>query len=128
MKREWALFDSATGREVDPEEYGVRLPVHRGHARVPLVPRDARLPGTSNAGSYEAIIAAIVALVVSLAVAVLMPRPNIAGQGAQAIKRPKTSEGDPIPVIFGTVWVRDASVLWFGDVKTEPVYRKGGKK
>lgn len=42
-------------------------------------------------------------------------------------ERPVVEEGRPLGVPFGTVWARDPLVMWFGDVSTEKVERKGGK-
>lgn len=38
------------------------------------------------------------------------------------------AEGATIPVFFGTVFKSDANVCWYGDIKTEPIKAKGGKK
>ena len=32
-----------------------------------------------------------------------------------------------MPVVFGTVWLRSPNVLWYGDLRAEPI-KKGGKK
>lgn len=40
-----------------------------------------------------------------------------------------TAESDrPIPVVFGTVVIKGANVVWYGDLTTRPIYSKGGKK
>lgn len=41
---------------------------------------------------------------------------------------PVAEPGKAIPVVFGTVLIRDASVIWWGDLRTEPILKKGGKK
>jgi hypothetical protein len=41
---------------------------------------------------------------------------------------PVAEEGRPIPVVFGTVTVTGANVLWYGDLRSTPIQKKGGKK
>lgn len=41
---------------------------------------------------------------------------------------PTAEEGRPIPVIFGEVWCDGPNVLWYGDLRTEPIVKKGGGK
>jgi len=41
---------------------------------------------------------------------------------------PTADEGRPIPVVFGTVLITGANVVWVGDLKTEPIKARGGKK
>ena len=33
-----------------------------------------------------------------------------------------------LPVVFGTVLLRGANVVWYGDLEAEPIRKKGGKK
>jgi len=37
-------------------------------------------------------------------------------------------EGLPIPVIFGKPWITAANCVWYGDLRTEAIKSKGGKK
>lgn len=41
---------------------------------------------------------------------------------------PTAEEGRPIPVVFGTVWISGPNILWYGDLDTQAVKSKGGKK
>lgn len=41
---------------------------------------------------------------------------------------PTAEEGRPIPVVFGTTWISGANILWYGDLDTEAIRVKGGKK
>lgn len=43
---------------------------------------------------------------------------------------PQINEGTPQVVIFGTVWIPDWLVLWYGDLETVPITQTagGGKK
>lgn len=68
----------------------------------------------------------IVALVVSYA---MTPKPQSqppAGLGD--IKAPTAEEGREIPVPFGTRDIESANVVWYGDLKTVAIRKKGGKK
>lgn len=58
----------------------------------------------------------------------LSPKPNIPKIEPRDVEIPKAEEGTPIPVVFGTVWIRDPVVGWWGDVKTVAVKSKSGKK
>lgn len=45
------------------------------------------------------------------------------------VETPEMGEGSEIPVLFGTRDVGDASVVWYGDIKTVAVKKStGGKK
>lgn len=68
----------------------------------------------------------IVALVVSYA---MTPKPQSqppAGLGD--IKAPTAEEGREIPVLFGTRDLESPNVVWYGDLKTVAIRKKGGKK
>lgn len=42
---------------------------------------------------------------------------------------PEAELGSPIPIVFGTRWVKNPNVVWYGDLKTRPVrIKEGGKK
>jgi hypothetical protein len=41
---------------------------------------------------------------------------------------PTAEEGRPIPVVFGTVLITGPNVVWAGDLKVDPIKKKGGKK
>ncbi len=41
---------------------------------------------------------------------------------------PTAEEGGSIPVVFGEVWLKGANVLWYGDLRSVPIRKKGGKK
>lgn len=68
----------------------------------------------------------IVALVVSYS---MIPKPQVqppAGLGD--IKAPTAEEGREIPVLFGTRDLAGPNVVWYGDLRTEAIKKKGGKK
>lgn len=72
------------------------------------------------------IVVFIVALVAAYA---MMPKPQSqppAGLGDFNV--PTAEEGREIPVLFGTRDVEGPNVVWYGDLKTVAIRKKGGKK
>lgn len=65
----------------------------------------------------------------ALAVYLLRPKPkqpNIPVAGKVDV--PKTQEGDEIGKVFGTVWITDPQVVWYGDFRSEEITSNAGKK
>lgn len=67
----------------------------------------------------------IVALVVAFAMA---PNAQHQSPSIQEVEAPTAEEGRAIPVLFGTRDIKGANVVWYGDVKTVAIKKKGGKK
>ena len=71
-------------------------------------------------------ILAIIALVLSVASSVLSvlmqpkPLPPIAASLSD-FQVPTAEEGRPVPVIFGTVLIKGANVIWYGDLRQEAI-------
>lgn len=68
----------------------------------------------------------IAALVVSYS---MVPKPQSqppAGLGDFQV--PTAEEGREIPVLFGTRDITGPNVVWYGDLRTVAVKKKGGKK
>jgi len=71
----------------------------------------------------------LVSLVLSIISAALRPKPpQPAPPAIGDINAPTAEEGRPVPVIFGTAYVKDTNVIWYGDMRTTPIKTKGGKK
>lgn len=72
----------------------------------------------------------VAVFVVALAVgASAQPKPQSqppAGLGD--FKAPTAEEGREIPVLFGTRDIEGPNVVWYGDLKTVAIRKKGGKK
>ena len=68
----------------------------------------------------------VVAALVSVALAPKPPEPKPAS--LSDVDAPPAEEGRPIPVVFGTVLLRGANVVWYGDLAADPIRKKGGKK
>ncbi len=66
----------------------------------------------------------IATLAVSIALAPRPPEPKPAG--LSDINVPTAEPGRPVPIIFGTVIIKDPNVVWYGDLSTTEI-KKGGK-
>jgi hypothetical protein len=68
-------------------------------------------------------------VVTSLIAQALAPRPPAPRPAAlDDVQAPTADDGREIPVVFGTVWLNGPNVLWFGDLRTTAIRRRGGKK
>lgn len=67
----------------------------------------------------------IVSALISYALAPKPPKPKPAA--LEDFSVPTAEEGREIPVVFGEVWLQSPNVLWYGDLRSEPI-KKGGKK
>ena len=72
---------------------------------------------------------ALITIALTVAMYLLSPKPKMEKlKPESSVDVPKTEIGRPLPVIFGTVIVRDPNVVWFGDLRTKAVKSEGGKK
>lgn len=72
----------------------------------------------------------IAMLVISSAISyALRPKP-VAPKPASLsdFDAPTVDANRPIPIVFGTVWLRGPNVVWYGDLRTTPIKTKSGKK
>lgn len=67
----------------------------------------------------------IIAALVAYALAPKPPTPKPAG--LDDIDAPTADEGRPIPVVFGTAKITGPNVIWYGDLTTSAIKKKGGK-
>ena len=57
----------------------------------------------------------------------LAPKPVIPlAQPPQGV--PSISDTQPIPVVFGTCDMDAPNVVWYGDLRTDPIYASSGSK
>jgi len=68
----------------------------------------------------------VVSVLVQYALQPKTPQPQAAE--LKDFEAPTADEGRPVPVVFGSVLVRSANVVWYGDLRTTPIRSKGGKK
>lgn len=67
-----------------------------------------------------------VALVIGFA---MIPKPQIQPPASLTdVQAPTAEEGREIAVLFGTREIRGPNVVWYGDLRTEAIRKKGGKK
>lgn len=68
-----------------------------------------------------------VVFIVAFAIAyATFPKPQAPEIGT--VEAPTAETGRSIPVLFGTRRIAQANVVWYGDIATTPVQKKGGKK
>lgn len=72
------------------------------------------------------IVIVIVAAIVAIAMAPKPPMPKPAA--LEDFDVPTAEEGRPIAKVFGEVLIKDPNNLWYGDLSSEPIKKKGGKK
>ncbi|ABI59703.1 hypothetical protein [Nitrosomonas eutropha] len=71
----------------------------------------------------------IAVFVVALAISVaFQPKSQNQSPTAGQVEAPTAEEGRAIPVLFGTRDIKQANVVWYGDLKTVAIKKKGGKK
>ena len=71
----------------------------------------------------------VVVFIVALVVAYAMtPKPDSQNAKVGTIEAPTADEGREIPVLFGTRDIKQSNVVWYGDIKTVAIKKKGGKK
>ena len=68
----------------------------------------------------------VVSYFVSAALAPKPPQPKPAA--LEDFDIPVAEQGRPIPVVFGTVTLTGPNVMWYGDLRTTAIKKKGGKK
>lgn len=68
----------------------------------------------------------IFSTVLSYILAPKPPKPKDASKGKLDIPHPPN--GEPISVVFGSVWKEDAGVIHYGNPKTKAIMSEGGGK
>jgi hypothetical protein len=72
---------------------------------------------------------AIVWVISFVAAFAMMPKPQSApAPGLSEFTAPTAEEGREIPVLFGTRVMEAPNIVWWGDLQTVAVRKKGGKK
>jgi hypothetical protein len=78
---------------------------------------------------FQIFIQLAILIVSSLISAALAPKPQAPKPAALSdFDAPTAEEGRAIPVVFGTVWITGPNVVWYGDLRTTPIRKSGGKK
>lgn len=72
------------------------------------------------------IVIVIVAAIVAIAMAPKPPQPKPAALSDFDV--PTAEEGRPVAKVFGEAWITSPNNLWYGDLSSEPIKKKGGKK
>lgn len=56
-----------------------------------------------------------IAVAMMIISALLMPKPKASRAETSPGEEPTASAGTPVPVLFGTLRIKDPNCLWFGD-------------
>ncbi|GAB4531988.1 MAG: hypothetical protein Tsb0020_48200 [Haliangiales bacterium] len=87
------------------------------------------MPFTITAFLIQLAIALAMQAVTMVISALTAPAPrNARPSGLSDFDIPTAEEGRPVPVIFGSPLVTGPNVVWAGDLRTQPIKAKGGKK
>lgn len=71
----------------------------------------------------------IVWIATTIAMYLLTPKPAKPENAKPGqIEAPTAEEGRSIPVLFGSRRIEGPNVVWYGQVKTDPIYSEGGGK
>lgn len=71
----------------------------------------------------------IATFIISLVIALVMPRPQVNGPAAiNEVTAPTAQVGREIAVLFGTRDMTGPNCVWWGAVRLVPIKKKGGKK
>jgi hypothetical protein len=68
----------------------------------------------------------IIAIIVAVALAPKPPQPK--PNALADFDAPTAEEGKPYCKVFGEAVIRDPNVIWYGDLSSEAIRKKGGKK
>jgi hypothetical protein len=75
------------------------------------------------------IVWAIAAAVIAVAISAIFLRPKQKKpDSVSQLDNPVAEAGKPIPVVFGTVTVKELNVLWYGDKWRDKYKKKSSKK
>jgi hypothetical protein len=67
-------------------------------------------------------------IISSYLAAALAPKPPEPKPGSVTdLGVPTAEEGRAIPVVFGTAWIKDSNVVWYGNLRTTKIVSKSGK-
>lgn len=74
------------------------------------------------------LIAFAISIALSFVTYMLQPKPKKPAPGiVEDSSVPLAKASDPIPKIYGTCYIKSSNVVWYGDLRTTPIKKKGGK-
>lgn len=65
--------------------------------------------------------AIVISLIFSLISYALQPRPKTHQPTPGQLEFPRTDQSATIPVVFGTVLIKEPTVVWYGDLSTKKI-------
>lgn len=94
-----------------------------------LLPPAPPVPGEPVQAYVNFIVQAIIMIIAIIVAVAMAPKPPQPKPAALAdFDAPTAEEGKPYCKVFGEGVIRDPNVLWYGDLSSEPIRKKGGKK
>jgi hypothetical protein len=69
-----------------------------------------------------------ISVALSLISYALSPKPKSRAPTAGKLELPQIEPSAAIPVVFGTVLVKDPTIVWYGDLRTAPIKTDAPKK
>lgn len=100
--------------------------IHEQFQQAPEVGPDGVVVVKAWVNFVVQIVIVIVAAIVAIAMAPKPPQPKPAALADFDV--PTAEEGRPIAKVFGECWIKDPNNLWYGDLRADPIKKKGGKK
>lgn len=71
----------------------------------------------------------VIGLVLQVVSFLLRPQPEGPKAGTISdVKVPRAQEGEELGYVWGTVWIKDPQVHWYGDFRAIPIKTKQSKK
>lgn len=85
--------------------------------------------GTVVKAYVQWIVQLVIVIVAAVVAYAMAPKPPIPKPAAlEDFDVPTAEEGRPIAKVFGECWITSPNNLWYGDLSTEAIKKKGGKK
>lgn len=75
-------------------------------------------------GIVLGVIIAVAALALAALAIASAPEPESPTRDPSEVSAPSTRHGSPVGIVFGTVWIEQPQLLWFGNVDAEAVWGK----
>ena len=86
-------------------------------------------PGEPVKAYVNFIVQIVIVIVAAIVAYAMAPKPPIPKPAAlEDFDVPTAEEGRPVTKVFGEVWITSPNNLWYGDLSSEPIKKKGGKK
>lgn len=111
----------------------MKNPQDKVSALRPVMMGGALLPAVVHGEVSSFVISIILFIISTVLTYLLTPKPKSQVPTAATLDEfqvPQADEGTPANIIFGIVWVKNPMVLWYGNLRNQPITKStgGGKK